>query len=75
MPGCGPAVEAPRGAHFGSGSGPIWMDNVDCTGQENSIVECRFSGWGNHNCHHGEDAGVRCEIGKLYIQPWDFSIP
>ena len=55
------ATRATYRAEFGQGSGPIWMDNVQCTGLENSINECPFNGWGQHNCYHSEDAGVACE--------------
>lgn len=45
-------------AHFGAGAGPIVMDDVGCTGSENSLTNCSFTL--NHNCGHTEDAGVRC---------------
>ncbi|NXM66734.1 MARCO protein, partial [Serilophus lunatus] len=43
-----------------AGTGPIWLDDVTCSGSETSIFDCRKSNWGTHNCSHSEDAGVEC---------------
>ncbi|KAI2645381.1 Scavenger receptor cysteine-rich type 1 protein M130 [Labeo rohita] len=64
--GCGEAVEAVSNAHFGQGSGPIWMDNVACSGSESTLKNCRSRGWGVHNCDHYYDAGVRCSETLTY---------
>nr|XP_020494567.1 scavenger receptor cysteine-rich type 1 protein M130-like [Labrus bergylta] len=62
--GCGHAVSAPTSAHFGRGSGPIWLDNVNCNGDESAITQCQHPGFGENNCGHGEDAGAIC-LGAL----------
>ncbi|KAM7134319.1 LOW QUALITY PROTEIN: scavenger receptor cysteine-rich domain-containing protein DMBT1-like [Macrochelys suwanniensis] len=58
--GCGTALSAPRGARFGQGSDPIWLDDVNCTGTETALSECRAQPWGDNNCHHREDASAVC---------------
>ena len=53
--------KAKTSAHFGEGSGSIWMDDLNCTGDEQSIFDCDHRGWGQHDCGHHKDAGVICE--------------
>ncbi|XP_072529169.1 scavenger receptor cysteine-rich type 1 protein M130-like [Salminus brasiliensis] len=62
--GCGEAVDALSEAHFGSGSGTIWMDEVDCSGSESTLKNCSSAGWGESDCEPSEDAGVICS-GKV----------
>uniref|UniRef100_A0A8B9EUA6 Scavenger receptor cysteine rich family member with 4 domains n=1 Tax=Anser cygnoides TaxID=8845 RepID=A0A8B9EUA6_ANSCY len=58
--GCGHAIALPAPMTFGQGSGPIFLDNVDCKGREAALSECWSHGWGIHNCYHYEDVGVVC---------------
>ena len=54
-------ASSPNQAHFGQGTGPIWLDNVACTGTEDLLINCpRGNPIGTHNCDHSEDASTRC---------------
>ncbi len=55
------AVEAPRYAAFGAGSGPSWYYSVYCTGTERNLTECSksSSNFGSA-CSHSRDAGAVC---------------
>ena len=48
---------------FGGGTGPILLDDVQCTGNENTLSDCPATA--DHDCQHYEDAGVRCLSGRL----------
>ncbi|XP_077981230.1 scavenger receptor cysteine-rich domain-containing protein DMBT1-like isoform X2 [Glandiceps talaboti] len=50
-----------QGSH-GQGFGPIVLDDVDCTGHENSLQKCGNSGFGEHNCGHDEDVSIHCKV-------------
>ena len=43
------------------------MDDVRCSGTENSLSDCAFAGWSKHNCDHTEDAAVVCESECQYL--------
>ncbi|XP_036840121.1 neurotrypsin-like [Oncorhynchus mykiss] len=58
--GLGGVPKAWTWAHFGQGSGPIFLDRLQCTGNELSLEECPHNNWQQHNCDHMEDAGVSC---------------
>uniref|UniRef100_A0ABI7YPF6 Lysyl oxidase homolog n=1 Tax=Felis catus TaxID=9685 RepID=A0ABI7YPF6_FELCA len=52
-------------AKYGPGTGRIWLDNLSCSGTEQSVTECASRGWGNSDCTHDEDAGVICKDQRL----------
>uniref|UniRef100_A0A8B9T3Q3 SRCR domain-containing protein n=1 Tax=Anas platyrhynchos TaxID=8839 RepID=A0A8B9T3Q3_ANAPL len=58
--GCGGALKAHSSAHFGLGSGPIWMNYVGCRGTESALSDCTHAGWSQRHCSHRWDAGVTC---------------
>jgi deleted-in-malignant-brain-tumors protein 1 len=48
---------------YGGGSGPVLLDNIECTGNESYIRECSHLGWNVYHswCDtHYYDAGVDC---------------
>uniref|UniRef100_A0A8C1CS05 Si:ch211-161n3.5 n=1 Tax=Cyprinus carpio carpio TaxID=630221 RepID=A0A8C1CS05_CYPCA len=55
---CGEPVDALSAAHFGSGSGPVWINYVMCAGSESTLKNCASGGWGKYGCDHSKDAGV-----------------
>ena len=52
---------ATRQAQLGSDSGPVWLNQVGCLGNESKLSHCIHNGAGNvGNCSHAQDAGVIC---------------
>ena len=51
---------------FGQGSGPIILDDLQCTGLENRLIDCVHRGLGVHDCNHHQDVGIRCTVGNAF---------
>jgi hypothetical protein len=51
-------------AHFGAGTGRVWIGDAECTGDELDLSLCKFPGWGKTECSHRIDLGINC--GKCY---------
>lgn len=58
--GCGSALKSLKEAKFGQGTGPIWLNEVKCKGNESSLFDCPAKSWGHSDCGHKEDAAVIC---------------
>ena len=50
---------APSGSNF-------VLDNLDCSGQENSVFDCQLTGELSDNCKATQIAGVKCSPSKLW---------
>ena len=48
-------------AHFGAGTGPIHLNNVDCSGSETKLINCSHNSYFRCYSGHLEDVGVRCQ--------------
>ena len=48
------------------GSGPIFLDELECTSSDNDLLSCRttFTSVGLTSCNHSQDVSVRC-IGMI----------
>ena len=57
---------ARRGAAFGQGFGPIFLDDLRCNGLELFLAWCPNNGLIRSNCNHNKDAGVVCVPGKRW---------
>ncbi|CAM5081675.1 unnamed protein product [Eretmochelys imbricata] len=72
--GCGSAVSAPGEAAFGQGTGPIWVETLNCRGTESSLWDCPAKPWCESNCGHKEDAAVNCTGSRRPLDPFSEAV-
>lgn len=60
-----------RSAFFGQGSGDVLLDDLTCTGNEQTLLDCTNRSNRpllSSDCDHSEDAGVKCQgMYLLYV--------
>ena len=47
-------------SEFSQGTGPIFLDELACDGEEESVLDCSGSATGLHTCTHSQDVAIRC---------------
>ena len=63
----GPTDTYKYSAFYGQGNGSIWLDDLNCNGNEERLLDCTARPIGSHNCGHGEDVGIVCS-GTLLLK-------
>lgn len=54
-------------SHFPHGRGPIFLDFMACTGNEEKLIDCRRNAaLGRFSCSHQFEAGVKCPGKNIY---------
>ena len=48
------------GNRYGPGTGPIWLDELNCRGSETQLGNCPHRGWSSNDCSHSEDVSIAC---------------
>jgi len=51
------------------GTGPIWLDEVQCKGHETHFDQCHHGPWGSHNCSHQDDVSISCYARTTTVTP------
>ena len=51
-------------AYYGQETGPIWLDDLICSGSELTLLQCSHRGLGSHSCSHSDYATMFCSGSK-----------
>ena len=54
------AILHPALTTYSQGTGPIFLDNVACSGGESRLIDCTYDDH-TSDCSHIEDAGITCQ--------------
>ena len=51
-----------RFSSFDEANGTIWLRELQCNGDEKSLILCKHEKWKTDSCrYHSNDVGVRCK--------------
>ena len=50
-------------------TGRFLLDNLDCTGEEENLAQCRHEPWGSDNCGQSEHVVVNCSSESKWTSP------
>ncbi|KAK2516735.1 hypothetical protein Q9233_013498, partial [Columba guinea] len=58
---CGDGGKIARDFTYGRGSGPTWLDYIECTEQHSSLWQCQSDPWDPHSCdNRAEETHISC---------------
>lgn len=58
---CGDGGEIAADFKYGPGSGPTWLDHIECTEQHNSLWQCQSDPWDAQSCgNRAEETHISC---------------
>ncbi|NXC44933.1 WC11 protein, partial [Penelope pileata] len=71
---CGDGGEIERDFKYGRGSGPTWLDHIECTEQHSSLWQCQSDPWDPQSCdNRAEETHISCTGRKRAMTPATFT--
>ncbi|NXN92369.1 WC11 protein, partial [Rhinopomastus cyanomelas] len=71
---CGDGGEIQSDFKYGRGSGPTWLDHIECTEQHNSLWHCQSDPWNPQSCENrAEETHISCTGRKEATSPATFT--
>ncbi|NXK57332.1 WC11 protein, partial [Chauna torquata] len=71
---CGDGGEIERDFKYGRGSGPTWLDHIECTEQHSSLWHCQSDPWDPQSCdNRAEETHISCIGRKGTMTPATFA--
>ncbi|NWW36956.1 WC11 protein, partial [Panurus biarmicus] len=72
--GCGDAGGIEPDFKYGRGSGPTWLDHIECTEQHSSLWQCQSDPWDPQSCsNRAEETHISCTGRKGATSPAAFA--